>query len=153
MNARFTVAVHIVGMIAWIARDLNRSAISRELAASAGTHQVYVRGLLVDLGKAGITVSQRGRGGGTVLARPADQITLADVYRAIRADDASLLGGHPGTTGPHCLAAPLIADYLADVYADAEAVLIESLSRHTVDKMSKAVVKGIRQRAVEATTH
>ena len=146
MNSRLTIAIHIMGMIAWIERDQNRSATSAELAASTGTHEVFVRGVLSTLGKAGLVSGRRGRSGGTVLARPASDITLAQVYHAIRADDGFLLGSHPGATGQDCLAAPVIERYLAGVYAEAEAKLVTSLSERTVDAMSRHVVETIRAR-------
>ena len=144
MNSRLTVAIHIMGMIAWIERDQDRPATSAELAASAGTHEVYLRGILSALGKAGLVNARRGRGGGSVLARPATAITLADVYDAMRDDDHPLLGRHPGQTGPDCRAAPVIEAYLAEVYAAAEAQLRASLAERTVDAMSRHVVDTIR---------
>ena len=147
MNARFTVATHIMGMVAWIERDFGRPATSRELAASTGTHEVYVRGLLSELGKAGLLTARRGRGGGVVLARKAGEITLAQVYLAVRDEDTPLLGAHPGATGPDCRAAPVIVDYLAAVHSEAEAVLMQSLSTHSVEQMSRHVVDTIRASA------
>ena len=47
------------------------------------------------MGKAGIVASQRGRGGGWSLARPADSISIADVIRAIDAPLASVAGVQP----------------------------------------------------------
>ena len=146
MNSRLTVAIHIMGMIAWIERDQGRAATSAELAESAGTHEVFLRGILSALGKAGLVSSRRGRGGGSELARPATEITLAQVYHAIRKDEGPLLGRHPGQTGANCLAAPVIEEYLGDVYAEAEAQLVASLSDRTVDAMSRHVVDTIRAR-------
>lgn len=143
MNSRLTIAIHVMGMIAWIARDHQRPATSTELAASTGTHPVYVRGILADLGAAGLVSARRGRGGGVVLARPAREITLAHVYGAVK-DEAPLLGAHPGAVGAECRAAPVIERYLATLYAEAEAVLLAKLAEHDVDALSRHVVETIR---------
>ena len=145
MNSRLTIAIHIMGMIAWIERDLGRAANSSELAESTGTHPVYVRGLLSELGAAGLVKARRGRGGGVMLAREARAITLAHVYQAVRGE-APLLGAHPGEVGPNCRAAPVIEDYLAALYAEAESVLVAKLAEHTVDGLSRHVVDTIRNR-------
>jgi Rrf2 family protein len=42
----------------------------------------YLGNILVDLSQAGIVASHHGADGGYQLARPADQITLADIIRA-----------------------------------------------------------------------
>lgn len=151
MNSRLTVAIHITGMIAWIERELHRSATSSELAESAGGHDVFVRGILADLGRAGIVVSRRGRGGGTSLARPAQEITLAQIYSAIRDGEGPLLGAHPNGVGQDCRAAPIIEQYLSGVYAEAEAVLTANLSSRTVDEMSRYVVSHLRHQYPQKT--
>jgi Rrf2 family protein len=51
--------------------------------------------ILGDLRHAGIVRSQRGAEGGYWLARPADQITVADVIRAVEGPLASVRGGPP----------------------------------------------------------
>ncbi|MGN8244299.1 RrF2 family transcriptional regulator [Cellulomonas soli] len=53
------------------------------LAAGQGLPASFLERILGDLRRAGVVVSARGRGGGYRLARPADQITLADVVRAV----------------------------------------------------------------------
>ena len=43
----------------------------------------FLEAILSDLRRDGIVSSRRGAGGGYVLARPADQVTVADVIRAV----------------------------------------------------------------------
>lgn len=40
---------------------------------------------MTQLRKAGLVVSRRGSGGGYILARPAEQITVAEIFRAVDA--------------------------------------------------------------------
>ncbi|MEO1038672.1 MAG: Rrf2 family transcriptional regulator [Pseudomonadota bacterium] len=153
MNSRFTLAVHLTGMIAWIDREQSRSATSAELAASAGAHDVFVRGILGDLSRANIVRSQRGRNGGTTLARPAVDITLADVYRAVGEHEKSLLGDYPGGGEKSCIAGRVIETYLSSVYRSAEAVLMEDLTNRTIDEMSRHVAGELQKRTVQSQTH
>lgn len=52
------------------------------LAVGQGLPTSFLERILGDLRRGGVVVSVRGRSGGYRLARPADQITLADVMRA-----------------------------------------------------------------------
>ena len=53
------------------------------IAAGQGVSFRYCEQLLADLRRAGLVVSQRGAEGGYRLARPAGEISVADVIRAI----------------------------------------------------------------------
>src|SRR3954470_2444539 len=77
-----------------------------ELAAAAGAGPVkgdtiaqaqkiplkFLENILVDLRHAGLVQSQRGAEGGYWLARPADQISLAQVIRAVEGPLANVRG-------------------------------------------------------------
>ncbi|KAB1138827.1 Rrf2 family transcriptional regulator [Micromonospora sp. AMSO12t] len=53
------------------------------LADSQGIPLSFLQGILVDLRRAGLLVSHRGTEGGYALARPAVEISVGDVLRAI----------------------------------------------------------------------
>lgn len=55
----------------------------------------FVERLLADLRRAGIVASQRGHDGGYWLARPATEISVADVVRAIEGPLADVRGSPP----------------------------------------------------------
>ena len=65
------------------------------LAEAQGIPLKFLENILGDLRHAGIVRSQRGADGGYWLARPADQITVADVIRAVEGPLASVRGGPP----------------------------------------------------------
>src|SRR3954470_17422044 len=56
----------------------------------------FLESILSELNHAGIVSSQRGAEGGYWLARPADEITVADVMRAVDRPPASVRGRRPG---------------------------------------------------------
>ena len=55
----------------------------------------FLENILLDLKHAGLVQSQRGAEGGYWLARPADEISLADVIRAVEGPIASVRGTRP----------------------------------------------------------
>lgn len=67
----------------------------------------FLETILGDLKHAGIVVSQRGSEGGYALARPADEITVADVLRVIEGPLASVRDVRPEALSYEGVAAPL----------------------------------------------
>ena len=65
------------------------------IAQSQGISFRFVERLLADLRRAGIVASQRGQDGGYWLARPAAEITVADVIRAVEGPLADVHGTPP----------------------------------------------------------
>ena len=55
----------------------------------------FLENILLELRHAGLVASQRGADGGYRLARPAGEITVADVIRAVEGPIASVRGGRP----------------------------------------------------------
>ena len=73
----------------------------------------FLENILGDLRHAGIVRSQRGAEGGYWLARPADQITVADVIRAVEGPLASVRGGPPEEVAYSGAAEPLARVWIA----------------------------------------
>jgi Rrf2 family protein len=65
------------------------------LAAAQAIPLKFLENILLDLRHAGIVASQRGAEGGYSLARPADEISVADVIRALEGPIASIRGVRP----------------------------------------------------------
>ena len=66
-----------------VASSGTESLQARVIAARANVPEKFLEAILVDLRRAGFIHSRRGASGGHVLARPADQIMVGDVIRAI----------------------------------------------------------------------
>ena len=79
-STRFAVAIHILTNITLCRGQTVRS---EDIARSVNTNPTVVRRILGALAEAGLTYSQMGQGGGALLARPAEAISLLDVYRAV----------------------------------------------------------------------
>jgi Rrf2 family protein len=68
---------------------------AERLATAQGIPLNFLENILGELRHAGIVRSHRGAEGGFRLARPADQLTVADVIRAVEGPLASVRGGPP----------------------------------------------------------
>lgn len=66
-----------------LAAHEERRMTRQELAVAQGIPPRYLEALLGDLRKAGILFGQRGTAGGYELGRPAEEISVADVARAV----------------------------------------------------------------------
>ena len=73
----------------------------------------FLENILAELRRAGIVGSQRGADGGYRLQRPADQISVADVIRAVEGPLASVRGMRPGTIVYQGSAEPLAEVWIA----------------------------------------
>ena len=147
MSRQLNVAAHILGLIAFIERDQRRPVTSDELAESIGTNPVVVRRVLSQLKAAGLVDSRRGVGGGTVLARDPRQMTLRDAYEAVNEARGPLLERHNASPSDACRVAPVIAEYLDEIYGDAEEALLKRLSEVSVETMSRQIVDRLRRRS------
>lgn len=80
VSAKGRYSIRIMAFLA--AQPSNRVATKIEIAAAEGTSPQYVQQLMRQLGIAGLVSSRRGRKGGFFLARPPENITVANVLRA-----------------------------------------------------------------------
>ena len=123
-NARFAVAIHTLGMLAF-ADELPVS--SERIAESVDTNPVTIRRVFQALGRAGLVVGHMGASGGARLARPAEAIDLAEVWRAV--DDGPLFGFPPSGGNPECAVSCGVQPVLAEVFDEATAALEGALAR------------------------
>jgi Rrf2 family protein len=126
-SSRFAVAVHILTLIEMSGGE---PVTSEHVAGSVNTHPAVVRRLLSMLAKAGITTSQLGAGGGALLAKPASQVTLLDVYRAV--EDGDVFAMHHGEPNPACPVGRQVKGVLRVVTSEAQAAMEERLARRTI---------------------
>jgi Rrf2 family protein len=92
------------------------------IAAAQGIPQNFLENILADLRHAGLVKSQRGADGGYRLARPAAEISVADVIRAVEGPLAAVRGEAPEDVSYAGAAAPLQDVWIA-VRANLRAVV------------------------------
>ncbi len=134
MNSRFAVAVHILTLLE---AGEGAPVPSEYVAGSVNTNPSLVRRLMGMLARAGLTTSQFGAGGGALLARPAEQITLGDVYRAV--DAGELFGMHPEAPNPACPVGRNIQALLQTRICAAERAMQAELDRTTIADLTHEI--------------
>lgn len=134
-NSRFSLALHALGHMA---AAPGRPRTSAEIATHNHTNPVFVRRVLGLLREAGIVTSEKGHGGGWVMGRPADLVTLADVYAALgeRFLRPEAEGeDHP----PECLVEKAVRAEVDSALEAAEATLRKKLARVSVAALGAAL--------------
>ena len=92
INNQFSVAVHIMTALG----DLyGEEVTSADLTVSVGAHEALVRKVLSKLVKTGLVRAWRGRNGYSSLAKPAHQIDLLDIYKAVDAPPVFSIHQYP----------------------------------------------------------
>lgn len=134
------MSVHILAMLDVMDGLAPTSAL---LAGSVGTHPVLVRRLLGALRRAGFVRTARGEHG-ALLARPAREISLLEVFHAIvgPARKVIALHSHPN---PLCPIARNIAAALAAPVEEASKAVERTLARRTVASVSANLRAAIRR--------
>lgn len=125
-QTRFLLAVRAV---AWLAKA-DSMCPSSLIADSVHAHATFLRRLFAPLVRSGIVEVREGRVGGYALGRGPDQITLADIYHAIRCS-----GDQPCPEPAECgtREAPAPLDHALDeILRIGESRFIEALSQYTV---------------------
>ncbi len=79
------------------AHDSDRPLKGERIAQAQEIPLKFLENILVELRNAGIVMSKRGAEGGYLLARPAEEITVADVVRAVEGPIANVRGQGPET--------------------------------------------------------
>jgi Rrf2 family protein len=83
-SCRFAIAVHVLAVLAYREGDRVTSAL---LAESVNTHPVIIRRLLLSLQRARLVDTSKGAGSGSRLSRSPARINMAEVYRAVEAEE------------------------------------------------------------------
>jgi Rrf2 family protein len=86
---------------------------SEQIAERQGIPHAFLTNILQSLRQAGLVTSKRGPVGGHALSKPADEILIADVIRAIDGPLAGVSGQHPEELDFSGSAAPLQAVWIA----------------------------------------
>ena len=126
-SSRFTVAVHVLGMLA-LGGSVPKT--SETIARSVNTNPVVIRRILGILGKAGLVETHPGAGGGSILAHPPQKISLLEGYRLM--ENRELFPLHNQPPSDDCLCGRHIQVVLLEVFSRASRAMEEVLAETTV---------------------
>jgi Rrf2 family transcriptional regulator, iron-sulfur cluster assembly transcription factor len=104
----------------------DRPTSVKEIAERTSLPQPYLEQILLAVKGAGLVQSKRGVGGGYVLARPPEQITLAEILAAVEGPLITLMGEHDHCEG-HCI--------LQEVWVGVSDETREYLERFTLQEL------------------
>jgi Rrf2 family protein len=132
VNTRFATGVHALLLLA-VEPDVLQT--SEDVARKLNTNPVVIRRVFSLLQQAELVESQKGPSGGSKLARPAKDITLADIYRALDPGDlfhaSSASASHAGK----------INAVLDQVFREAQKSLERELAQTSLNQLAKKLHK------------
>jgi Rrf2 family transcriptional repressor of oqxAB len=118
----FRIAVQALIVIAETDGACSSTAIAQELKV----HATFLRRVMVLLVRANIVVAREGRDGGYRLARPANEITLSEIYQAAKAACPA-----DGTEARE-IGSPRVQHLLDGVTEEIQQSLLATLDHYTV---------------------
>lgn len=127
MDTKFSVAVHVLILVAESSEPMN----SEQMAESVGTNASYIRKILSLLKKADIVDGHRGISGYSLAVSP-DNLTLLQIYRAVTDGEKIHLFDIHQNANDKCIVGRHIKPVLTDMFADVEESFALSLKRKTL---------------------
>ncbi|AWR63136.1 RrF2 family transcriptional regulator [Klebsiella pneumoniae] len=138
LDYRFPTALQMVLSVA-MAEQMGERSTSAILAYGLEANPSFIRKLMVPLTRDGIIVSTLGRNGSIHLGRPADKITLRDIYLSLSViEDKKLWASRPDVPA-RCVVSANACWYFKSVADEAEQASLNVLARHTVASALEAV--------------
>jgi DNA-binding IscR family transcriptional regulator len=106
------------------------------IARMLGTNPVVVRRTMAGLRDAGYVRSEKGHGGGWVIATDLETVSLLDVHRAVGGPRLFAIGTEHPNAG--CLVERVVNDALDDALREAEAMLVARLGAVSLAELARA---------------
>ncbi|WP_305093532.1 Rrf2 family transcriptional regulator [Prescottella sp. R16] len=113
ITARVDCAVRALVELAAASSESSDLVKADAVSAAQSLPYKFLESVFADLRRAGLVTSRRGPDGGFRLARPADDITIADVIRAVEGPLASVRGERPEDVAYDGAAEPLQRVWIA----------------------------------------
>ncbi len=135
INTRFPVAVHLLVLVAIKGEDLT----SEVIAKSVNTNPVVIRRINTLLKKANIITVKAGVGG-TVLNRAPQEITLLDIYKAVRTSSNELIFDLHNNPNLQCPVGSNIHEALTEPFINAQEALENSLKNYTLADIADGIM-------------
>jgi Rrf2 family protein len=129
-DSRLSSMLHILLHMAHAGRQVT----SEDLARMLQTNPVLVRRTLAGLREKGLVAAEKGHGGGWVIAKPLEAITLYDVYEGL-GEPALFAIGHRSEDS-RCLVERAVNAALDQTLAEAQALVLERLKAVTLAELS-----------------
>jgi Rrf2 family protein len=131
INTRFATGVHALVLLA---AEPDVLQTSEDVARKLNTNPVVIRRVFSLLQHAELVESQKGPNGGSRLARPAKEITLSDIHRALNSGDLLHGASFSGTQSK-------VSSALQQIFADVSRAVEKELDQTTLSQLVKKITK------------
>ena len=126
-NTRFATLIHILTILAkspgeWLSSDW--------IAGSIHINPVIVRKELGILQELGWVISKKGKEGGSMLDVSSCEISLADIYKAVK--NANVLGKRNSSPNPKCPIGKDINKELESLFTEMDEIVFGALQQYTL---------------------
>lgn len=122
-----------------MAQDEGAPVTSEVLAKAMQTNPVVIRRILAGLRKHGYVQSEKGHGGGWMLACNLAKVSLRDVHTALGCPSVLALGNR--TESPGCVVEQAVNAALGKTFDDVERLLLSRLGEVTLAQLAADVKK------------
>ena len=139
ISSRFTVAVHILSLVAI---ERNELCTSEWIAKSVNTNPVVIRRVIGKLRDAELVQVRQGVGG-TTLQKPLNEITLLDVYRAVEVVQEGELFQMHEKPNPNCPVGANIEAVLELILLRAQVAMESVLGEITMEELVTVLAQKI----------
>lgn len=137
LDTRFSVSIQIMMSTAFYSQK-NELTNSDYLAQALQTNPTFIRKLVGRLVEKNLIQSFRGKGGGIKLARPANQITLYEIYLASMCDK-KVINIHTKPIHKECSVSNCIGDILIEISMGLENKIEDYLGVKKLSELMKKV--------------
>ena len=131
-NTRFATVVHILTILA---NSPDEYLSSDWIANSININSVIVRKELSILREQGLVMSRKGKEGGSILNKPGDKISLADIYMIVK--NSEVLGKKNLHTNPQCPVGKGINSRLEELFVETDELVTTFLQQKTLGDFAK----------------
>lgn len=131
-NTRFATAIHIMTLLA---KSPQEWLTSEWIAGSININPVIVRKEISVLREAGLIVSRQGKEGGSQLAKNAEQISISEIYRAVK--NTEVLGKKNQNPNPACSVGKEINNHLNTLFEETDHLVTQFLGDKSLKEFSE----------------
>ena len=129
-DSRLSGVLHVLLHMA----EADGPVTSDKMAKAMATNPVVIRRIMAGLRDGGFVRSEKGHGGGWMISRPLEAVSLRDVYLALGSPGLFALGHR--TEAPGCLVEQAVNAALDRSFHEAEALLLDRFGDITLGALS-----------------
>ncbi|MDY0930952.1 Rrf2 family transcriptional regulator [Chryseobacterium sp. CFBP8996] len=131
-NTRFATAIHIMTLLSKFSQEW---MTSDWLAGSINVNPVIVRKEIGVLKEAGLIISRKGKEGGSQLAKDASEISISEIYLAVKNSD--VLGKKNNSPNPACPVGKNINSHLRQLFTETDVLVCKFLGDKSLKEFTE----------------